>query len=232
MYKEAQQAQNNALVTHYYPRSLESEAFKVLRTNLQFLGMDKPIKTIAFTSTGPEEGKSTVLANLAVAMAQTGKRVLVVDADLRLPVQHKIFTRLNTVGLTNVLVENASLEECIKKTNCEGVYLLSAGPVPPNPAELLDSGRMKCLMKKLAEMFDCVLTDAPPVLVVTDAVLLSRQVDGVIMVAVAGRTRIDRAKTAKESLTRAGARVLGVVLNSVERPREDQYYYYYYGEQK
>jgi capsular exopolysaccharide synthesis family protein len=211
---------------------LEAEAFKVLRTNLQFIGMDKPIRSIAFTSAGPDEGKSTVLANLAVTLAQTGKRVLVVDADLRLPVQHKIFTRLNAVGLTNVLVENADLEECVRKTNSEDVYLLSAGPIPPNPAELLDSERMNCLVKKLAERFDCVLVDAPPVLAVTDAVLLSRKVDGVILVAVAGRTRIDRAKEAKEHLVRAGARILGVVLNSVERSKDDQYYYYYYGERK
>ena len=229
---EALLPQNNALITHHYPKSPEAEAFKVLRTNLQFLGMNKEIRSIAFTSSGPDEGKSTVLANLAVALAQTGKKILVIDADLRLPVQHKIFTRLNAVGLTNVLAENADLDECIRETKSEGVYLLSSGPIPPNPAELLASERMTCLIKKLTERFDYVLVDTPPVLAVTDAVLLSVKVDGIILVAVSGRTRIDRAKEAKEHLVRAKARILGVVLNSVERSREDHYYYYYYGEGK
>ncbi|QNB47103.1 polysaccharide biosynthesis tyrosine autokinase [Thermanaerosceptrum fracticalcis] len=232
MQREALLPQNNALIAHHYPKSPEAEAFKVLRTNLQFLGMNKEIRSIAFTSSGPDEGKSTVLANLAVTLAQTGKKILVIDADLRLPVQHKIFTRHNAVGLTNVLAENADLDECIRETKSEGVYLLSSGPIPPNPAELLASERMTCLIKKLTERFDYVLVDTPPVLAVTDAVLLSVKVDGIILVAVSGRTRIDRAKEAKEHLVRAKARILGVVLNSVERSREDHYYYYYYGEGK
>ncbi|PKM88858.1 MAG: capsular biosynthesis protein [Firmicutes bacterium HGW-Firmicutes-12] len=220
------------LITYFNPKSPEAEAFKVLRTNLQFLKVDEQTKTILFTSVGPDEGKSTVLANLAVSLAQVGKKVLVVDCDLRRPVQHRIFGHINHKGLTSVLSETDILEEVIQKTDAPGVFILTTGLIPPNPAELLSSDRMQIVLEKLEDMFDIVMIDSPPILAVTDAVILASMVDGVILITLAGRTVIDKAKEAKEKLLAAGAKILGVVLNGVERSRNDHYYYYYYGDKK
>lgn len=221
------------LFTRYNHKAPEAEAFKVLRTNLQFLSIDKKeIKSILFTSTAPDEGKSTMISNLAVTIAQTGKKVILIDCDLRMPVQHKIFSYDNLIGLTSAISGSFPLEKCIQTTDIENLDILSAGPIPPNPAEMVGSDRMTKLLAELKEKYDYILIDAPPVLAVTDAVLLSTKVDGVILVTLAGKTRIDRGLEAKEQLTRAKARILGVVLNGVERSKDDQYYYYYYGDKK
>jgi capsular exopolysaccharide synthesis family protein len=220
------------LITYFNPKSPEAEAFKVLRTNLQFLKVDEQTKTILFTSVGPDEGKSTVLANLAVSLAQVGKKILVLDCDLRRPVQHRIFGVINNKGLTNVLAETDPLEDVIQKTEASGVFILTTGLIPPNPAELLSSDKMQSMLEKLEDMFDIIVIDSPPVLAVTDAVILSSKVNGVILVTLAGRTIIDKAKEAKEKLLNANAMILGVVLNGVERSRDDHYYYYYYGEKE
>lgn len=217
------------LITFQNAKSPAAEAFKVLRTNLQFLGVDKPIKTILFTSAGPDEGKSLVLANLAVTLAQTGKKVLIIDCDLRLPVQHKIYNTPNLRGITNALAENLSPQPYIQETQVTGVSLLTAGPIPPNPSELLGSERMTSVLTELKDEYDYILIDAPPVLAVTDAILLSAKADGVILVTLAGQTQINRSKEAKEQLVMVKARLLGVVLNGIERPRGEGYYYYYYG---
>lgn len=222
-----------SLITHFHQKSPEAEAFKVLRTNLQFIMVDKEIKTILATSVGPDEGKSTVLANLAVTLAQAGKEVLLVDCDLRLPVQHKIFKISNEKGLTNALAEAFPLEDCIVyETGVPKVSVLPSGPIPPNPSELLGSNKMTNLLEELSQNYDFVLVDAPPVLAVTDAVLLSTKVDGVLLVTLSGHTPVDRAREAKEQLKRANARILGAVLNGVERSKKDHYYYYYYSENR
>lgn len=232
MKKKRGSAFRNNLITTYSHRSPEAEAFKILRTNLQFLTVDKEVKTILFTSTATDEGKSTLISNLAITLAQSEKKVLLIDCDLRMPVQHKIFSVLNDKGLTNVITDTVPINSCIQQVNGFNLELLTSGPIPPNPSEMLDSERMMKILAELKERYDYILLDGPPVLAVTDAALLGSKVDGVIMVTAVGNTRIDRAKEAKESLLKGKARILGVILNGVERGREDQYYYYYYGEKK
>lgn len=224
--------QNSALITLYSRRSPEAEAFKVLRSNLHFLTIDREVKSLLVTSTAPDEGKSTISANLALTLAQTGKKVLLMDCDLRMPTLHKIFKAPNFRGLTNLLADMTTMEEAIQEIEGTGVHFLSAGPIPPNPAELLASEKMSDLIMTLRASYDYILVDAPPILAVTDAVLISPKVDGVILVSAVNKTRVDRAKEARDQLLRANARILGVVLNGVERSRDDQYYYYYYGEDK
>jgi len=220
------------LVAFEDPKAPEAEAIKVLRTNLQFLGVDKPLRHLLITSTGPDEGKSLVLANLAVTLAQTGKRVLIVDCDLRLPMQHKIYGMSNLQGITNVLAENVNPMDYIQETKVKGVSLLASGPIPPNPSELLGSERLGTVLAQLEEAYDYVLVDAPPVLAVTDASLLATRLDGVILVARAGVAQTNRAKEALQQLTTAKARVLGAVINGIERKKGEGYYYYYYGGQE
>ena len=220
------------LITFSSPKSPIAEAYRTLRTNIHFSGLDSPYRTIMVTSAGPDEGKSTTLANLAVAMAQAGSRVLLVDCDLRKPVQHKIFELLNQKGLTNVLVEQLKVNEAIQATRINNLSLLSSGPIPPNPSELLGSQRMNELVKFLADEFDIILFDSPPAVAVTDAALLSAQVDGVILVLRAGVARIEMAKQVKELIEKANGKIIGTVLYGINFSGEDYHYYYYYGEKK
>jgi len=220
------------LITSSKPKSPIAEAYRTLRTNIHFSGLDNPYKTIMVTSAGPGEGKSTTLANLGVAMAQAGKQVLLVDCDLRKPVQHKIFEVPNNKGVTNVLVEQLRPDDIIHPTMMENLFLLSSGPIPPNPSELLSSERMKNLVEGLKKQYDAVLFDAPPALAVTDAALLSSRVDGVILVLKSGAAKIDMAQQAKEQIEKANGKFIGSVLYGVSYSGEDYHYYYYYGEKK
>ncbi|HHU31882.1 MAG TPA: CpsD/CapB family tyrosine-protein kinase, partial [Clostridia bacterium] len=153
------------------PKSLTAEVYRTLRTNIQFVSIDTVVKSILFTSAIPREGKSSVVANLATSMSQAGKNVLIIDADLRKPSQHKIFDLPNLTGLTTTLVSNVSAFEHIVETKHEGLDILTAGPNPPNPAELLDSQRMKQLLHELTQAYELVLVDSPPVIAVTDATI-------------------------------------------------------------
>lgn len=218
------------LITFEKPKSPIAEAYRTLRTSLHFSGLDNPYKTIMITSAGPGEGKSTTLANLGVAMAQAGMRVLIIDCDLRKPVQHKIFELLNKKGLTNVLMEHIPVEEAIQATRVNNLYALTCGPIPPNPSELLGSGRMKELIQHLKDRYDKVLIDSPPAVAVTDAAVLSAQVDGVILALRAGVAKINMAKQAKEMIEKANGKIIGTVLYGVKYSGED--YHYYYGEKK
>lgn len=216
------------LVTALYPKSPAAEAFRILRTNIQFSSLDNPPRTLMVTSSNPSEGKSTTLANLAVVMAQQGQRVVVLDTDLRRPTQHRIFQVPNNAGLTNVLLqERPSHEGFLQQTKIENLQILTTGPLPPNPAELLSSAKFAALIEKLQEQVDVLMFDSPPVMAVTDAAILARQVDGVVLVIDAGSTRRQWAVNAKESLDKVGAHVLGVALNRL-RPQAGSYYYYYY----
>jgi capsular exopolysaccharide synthesis family protein len=227
------------LITSEHPRSPISEAYRVLRTGIQFSDVDKLQKMLLVTSPSPVEGKSITTANLAVVMAQAGHNVLLIDADLRRPVQHKIFSVNKNRGLTNLLLPSeldlekpsaeltAHLEQCVQKTAEPGVSVLTSGPVPPNPSELLGSYKMKKLLRILATMFDIILLDSPPVLAVTDAVVLSTRVDGVVFVVNAGTTRGNQLKQGAERLREVNANLIGVVLNRLT-PRSEGYYYYYY----
>ncbi|AZK60202.1 CpsD/CapB family tyrosine-protein kinase [Candidatus Desulforudis audaxviator] len=216
------------LVAHKHPKSAAAEAYRTLRTNLGFAAPDRPARVILVSSAGPADGKTTTVSNLAVVLAQAGHSVCLVDSDLRKPRLHRLFGVENTAGLTNVLSQNAGLEEVVVNTEVDRLALLPSGPIPPNPAELLGSGRMQEVLDRLAERYDFVLADSPPVLAVTDASLLAGQVDGVLLVIRAADTRVDLAQEAKAQLAKAGGRVLGVVLNKVRLSAKDYGYYYYY----
>ncbi|HZK54094.1 MAG TPA: CpsD/CapB family tyrosine-protein kinase [Desulfosporosinus sp.] len=217
-----------SLITMEQTKSPISEAFRTLRTNVQFTGVDSETKKIMLTSAGPGEGKSSTVANLAVSMAQAGKSVLVVDADLRNPTQHKLFGLDNRQGLSMALVQDQANQQFVKETSVPGVMVLTGGPIPPNPAELVGSRRMKRLIQEFSEQYDVILIDTPPVIAVTDAAILAQEVDGVILVLASGEVNKEYAQRAKELLDKVGAKILGAVLNKVAINTSEHYYYYYY----
>lgn len=219
--------QNRSLISLTNPKSPIAEQFRTIRTNIQFSSVDKELQTIIVTSSGPGEGKSTNTANLAVVFAQQGKRVLLIDADLRKPTVHYTFRTENHVGLSNVLTRQLTLEEAISTTAQEKLWVLSSGPIPPNPSELLGSKNMQVLLEQAKEEYDVIVIDTPPVLAVTDAQILANLADGVVLVVSSGKTERDSAKKAKELLESAQAKILGVVLNN--KKAEESHYYYYYG---
>jgi non-specific protein-tyrosine kinase len=220
------------LVTAQAPRSPISEAYRALRTNIQFSSVDKALRSLLVTSSNPMEGKSTTAANLAVVLAQAGKKVVVVDSDLRRPTLHKFFGVTNNCGLTTALLDGVvPLETHLQATEIENLKVLSSGPLPPNPAELLGSQRMSQVLEELKQQADVVVLDSPPLLAVTDAMLLSQNVDGMLVVADAGNTRRAFLGRASELLRTANTRFLGVVLNRISPSRSGYYsyaYQYYY----
>jgi capsular exopolysaccharide synthesis family protein len=201
------------LVTLSSPRSAAAEAYRTLRTNIQLSSIDSPIRALLITSASADEGKSTTLANLAVAFAQAGQRVVLVDSDLRRPSLHTIFGLANERGLTSMLLEDDAAAPLLA-TAVEGLRLLPSGPIPPNPSELLGSKRIENAIERLKADADLLLFDAPPALAVSDAAVLSRRVDAVMLIVSAGRTKRDHASRARQVLERAGARLLGVVLTN------------------
>jgi capsular exopolysaccharide synthesis family protein len=205
----------NELITVGEPRSPISEAYRTLRTNLDFASLDQAIKTLVVTSAGVGEGKSTTLANLAVVSAQAGRRVVLVDADLRRPTLHQIFGLDNAVGLTTVMMDESGLSSPPLK-EIGGLSVLTSGPLPPNPAELMGSRRMEEVIISLVEGADQVFFDTPPVVAVTDAAVLATKVDGVLLVVSAGRTRREYARTAVQRLEQINARLVGTVLTNVQ----------------
>lgn len=217
-----------SLITHEQTKSPISEAYRTLRTNVQFTSVDSKTKKIMITSSGPREGKSTTVANLAVSIAQAGKSVLVIDADLRNPSQHKLFQIGNSEGLSSFLIQDQDERSFIKETIVPGVKVLTGGPIPPNPAELVGSQRMKRLIKEVSEQFDVVLIDTPPIIAVTDAAILAQEVDGVILVIASGEVNKEYAQRAKEQLDIVGAKILGAVINKADIKTSEYYYYYYY----
>ncbi|MFC5604810.1 CpsD/CapB family tyrosine-protein kinase [Sporosarcina koreensis] len=216
------------LVTNVNPKSIVSEQFRTVRTNINFSMPDKELKTLLFTSSSPGEGKSTSAANVAIVFAQEGKKVLLVDADMRKPTMHYTFNTTNTTGLSNLLTKQWSLEEVTKVTDIEGLFLITCGPIPPNPAELIGSNSMDSLIHELASQYDLVIFDAPPLLSVADAQILSNKCDGTILVVNSGVTEKESAIKAKESLASAKANILGTLMNNFVLEK-DHYYYQYYG---
>jgi protein-tyrosine kinase len=216
------------LIAHKYPKSSMAEAYRALRTNLGFASMDKPCRSILFTSTSPRDGKSTVAANLAVVMAQAGHRVVLIDADLRKPVLHVIFDVDNRQGLTSCLLKEVEVESVLHNGLVENLYVMTSGPIPPNPAEVLNSSRTETVLKQLLDEYDYVFIDSPPLLAVTDASILSTLVDGVVLIINSATTRTELAREATEQLRKANARVIGVVLNQVKMDSNDYKYYDYY----
>lgn len=233
-----------SLIARAQPRSPVSEAYRSLRTGILFANVDRPVGTLLITSANPEEGKSLTAANLGVVMAQAGNRVLLVDADLRRPVQHRVFgLRSNEQGLTSMLLamivqhdaRSATetvvdlMEGSIHETQQEGLFLLNSGPKPPNPAELVGSAKMTQLLEVLSKLYDIVIVDSPPILAVTDSIVLSTRVDGVVMIASAGSTRRNQLEQAVNQLRGVNANVLGLVLNRISAKTGGYYYSYYYG---
>lgn len=217
-----------SLITFEQTKSPISEAYRALRTNVQFTSVDSDTQKIVVTSSGPGEGKSHSVANLAVSIAQSGKSVLIIDADLRNPTQHKLFGLDNSVGLSVYLVEDQDYGRYVWDTAVPSVQVLPAGPIPPNPAELVGSKRMKRLIEEVSGEFDIILIDTPPVIAVTDAAILAQEVDGVILVLASGEVDKDYAQKAKGILDKLGIKILGAVLTKVDMNTHDYYYYNYY----
>jgi len=211
------------------PKSRSAEAFRTLRTNIQFSSLDTELKSIVVTSSGPGEGKSTVMSNLAITMAESGKRVILIDCDFRKPSIHKKMGITNSVGLTNILVQNIKKEDCMVESSVKNLFILTSGPIPPNPAELLGTKKMKDFIEELKSEFDMVLIDAPPVLAVTDAQILSTIVDGVIFVASYGEAQKNALVDAKELINKVGGKVIGIVFNKVPEAVSGYYGKYYKG---
>lgn len=220
------------LITKNDSKSPVSEAFRTIRTNIQFSSINNPLKTIVFTSSIPDEGKSTVIANLAIVMAQAGNKVVLLDCDFRNPTQHKLF-KLHNKGLSNCVAMRKDVFEIVQNSGVDGLDILTSGPVAPNPSELLGSDRMKEVLAELKDKYDYVLIDAPPILPVTDAAVLASRVDGVILLIASGQAAPSLVRESKNRLEQAGANILGVILNKVEVSTSGYGYgygyYYYYG---
>lgn len=218
------------LITYLYPKSTISEQYRMIRSNIMFSSVDKEITKLVVTSAAPSAGKSTTAANIAVAYSQAGKNVLLIDGDLRKPTVHYTFETKNVFGLSNLITDQINLEQAVQNTKIENLFILTSGPIPPNPSELLSSQRFKELIDSLKEYFDLIIIDTPPVLAVTDAVILSTVVDGTIIVTNVETNNKHHLLKAKEVLVKSDANILGVVLNNVEKSAKDDYYYYeYYG---
>ncbi len=215
---------NANLITLTNPRSPASEAYRTLRTNLTFYSLNEPLHTLVVTSPAPEEGKSVTLANLAVTFAQGGRQTVIVDCDLRRPSQHAIWGMEQQPGLTTMMLEGLKKPPLVD-LGVENLRLLPSGPLPPNPADLIDSPRMDAIIQQLKKEGDVVLFDAPPIIAVTDATLLATKVDGTLLVLRAGGTRRDHAERAKELLGRASVRVVGAVLTDATTDSPMRGYY-------
>lgn len=234
----------NELITFTDPKSPVSEMFRTLRTNLQFMGNSKKVQTILVTSTLPGEGKSWTSANLAVTFAQAGKKVVVVDADLRKGRQFSIFNVIARPGVSNFLsgVVNEGevydvddIKSFIRETDIENLYVIPAGDVPPNPAELLVNNRMNQLLLDLKSQYDIIIFDAPPALLVTDAMILARMVDTCMIVVAHQETKMDNLNKVQKAIKNVGGNIAGVVINKMPisvKKYQDSYYGDYYGNEQ
>lgn len=223
--KKLFQLRNRNLISLTNPKSSIAEQFRTVRTSIQFSSVDMDLQSVVVTSPNPAEGKSTITANLAVVFAQQGKRVLLIDSDLRKPTVHYTFHIENHIGLTNILTRQATLENAVKPTEQDNLWVLTSGPIPPNPSELLGSKSMNALLEKAKIEYDLVIFDSPPVLAVSDTQILSNLTDGTVLVISSGNTQINSAKKTKELLESAKANIIGVVLNN-KKEKDSPYYYY------
>lgn len=212
------------LITISDPRSPASEAYRTLRTNLSFYSLDHPLRSLVVTSPAKDEGKSTTIANLAVTMAQSGRKTILVDCDLRRPSLHTIFGLKQEPGLTNMVLEEMA-EPPLQPTEVENLWLLSSGKQPPNPADLLGSQKIDQIITDLQNRAEMVLFDAPPVIAVADAVILGAKVDGVLLVVQAGKTRREHAERAKNTLETAKVRLVGAALTNAPKDQTMETYY-------
>lgn len=216
------------LVTVGNRNSFVSEQFRTIRTNITFAMPDQEIKSILVTSATPGEGKSTNVANLGVVFAQEGKKVCIVDADLRKPTMHYTFRLQNIRGLSNLLTTQYDLSDVLNSTDISNLFVLTSGPIPPNPAELLSSKAMDSVIRQLINDFDMIIFDAPPLLSVTDAQILSNKCDGTLLIVNSGAVENASVLKAKISLEASKANILGVVLNNYKIPLGEYYDQYYH----
>lgn len=210
------------------PRSPITEAYKTIRTNIQFAAVVQETRVILLTSSEPGEGKTSTVSNLAIVSAQAGNKVLLIDADMRKPQVHQRFQVSNLDGLSTALIREKPLESCIVSSKIPNLFLLPSGPIPPNPSEMLASKSFGALLDTCKEHFDLIYLDSPPVLAVTDALVLGRIVDGTILVIDAQHTNRNQAIKAVNMMKQVETRILGTVLNRIDRKASGSYYYYYH----
>lgn len=216
-----------SLISLLNSRSTIAEQYRTIRTNIQFTASsDHPVKSIVITSSGPSEGKSLTAANLAIVFAKSGKKTLLLDGDMRKPTVWKTFRLSNQKGLSTLLVSPDDIADSIQKTTIDNLSVLTSGPQPPNPSELLGSTREEVIMDQLTRLFDVIIVDMPPVVTVTDAQIVASKADGTILVAREGVSEKAALLKAKQLLEIAHARILGVVYNGVDSANDAGYYYY------
>lgn len=220
---------HNEIIVDNNPKSSVAEAIRIIRTNLEFSGVDKKIRSVLVTSSVPSEGKSFISTNLATAFAQNGSKVLLMDCDMRKGRLHKIFNIVNDRGLSNLLLENVETKfsSYIKKTNIENLYLLPKGVVPPNPSELLNSPKTKVLLRTLSDRFDYIILDGTPVNGLTDSLILTKYVDKTVIVASLNYTKTSDLEFTKKSLMSVGADIAGVIVNKTQDIHGNYYGNYY-----
>lgn len=230
---KSQELKSENLVALHHQKSPATEAFRTIRTNLQFMSPDQELKVIMVTEAEAGVGKSIVASNLALTFSMTGEKTFLIDTDMRKPMLHKLFDLPNFQGLSSYLSgDKDEIDELITECQHSGTFLLPAGPIPPNPSEMLNSKRMADLLELSRQKTDIIIIDAPPLLPVTDAVLLSQKVDGVIMVAETNNTKKEVFSRGLERLKQVNANVLGTVLNKYPVNKSSYYTYenyYYYG---
>lgn len=225
---QKEQTQGRSLITYTDPKSINAEQFRALRTNIEFAQLDKELKSLLVSSSIPAEGKSTVSSNLAYVMAQTEKKILIVDADLRKPTVHRTFKLSNEKGLTTLLANSQlKFNQVVQHSKELNLYFLPSGPIPPNPSEMLGSAKMSSLMNELSQYFDLVIYDAPPITAVADPQILATKVDGVLLVTRYGYTKKEEVKQAKKTLDNVNANLLGFVMNAQPVSDSSGYYAYY-----
>lgn len=216
------------MIAHMDPKSPLVEAYRMLRTNLQFSHIDRELKTLAITSATTNEGKSTVVTNLAIVLAQAGNEVLVIDCDFRNPTQHKHFERSNRVGFSNCIANHEDVRQVIQQTDIDGVHVIAVGAIPPNPSELLGARSVQGILDLLKREYDYILIDTPPILPVTDAAVIGAKVDGVILLIEYDTIPPSLLKEAKARLTNPNINLLGAVLSKVDINSGNRYEYYHY----
>lgn len=224
--KKQAQASKRHIITHVNPKSPISEQYRTIRTNIRFSSIDNNIQTILVTSAETEAGKSITSANLAVVYAQQGMKTLLIDADLRKPTIHFTFNLNNLYGLSNVLAADRQFEQAVVSTDIPNLHVLTCGPIPPNPSELLGSTRMQEMLEQAKKLYDFIIFDTPPALVVTDATILANIVDGSIIVIRSGKTKTENAEKAVALMTDTKSKMLGAILN--DAPKSKSIYHYYY----
>lgn len=218
-----------SIISYNDPKSVISEQYRAIRTNIEYSNVDQNTKTILVTSSDKNEGKTTTVSNLAVSFANLNKKVLIMDCDLRNASIHKMFKINNIYGLTDILAKDRAVDKCIQKTELENLYVLTAGATPPNPAEILSSEKMKNLIEDLKNMYDYIFIDTPPIGLVTDAGVLSSFIDGVVLVVKSESVEKKYLEETKKKLDAVDARILGAILNSYKSEQKDYNYYSYYG---